>query len=162
MRRFIALSVLTLALVAVFACKKKEEAPPPEVAPPAPAATTEVAPPTTPAPLAVGTVTTGTAIGADKKVTTPSTTFATTDKTIYASVDTTGEGHAKLRALWSYVKGDKTTQVNETTMEFDATGPATNEFHVDNTKAWPKGDYKVEIFLNDGAAPAATTTFKVQ
>jgi len=26
---------------------------------------------------------------------------------------------------------------------------------------WPKGDYKVEIFLNDGATPAMVKTFKV-
>lgn len=162
MRRFLALSVLTLLLVAI-ACKKKEEAPAPEAAPPpAPAATVEATPPATPAPLAVGAVTTGNAIGADKKVTTPSDTFATTDKTIYASVDTTGAGHAKLHAVWTFVKGTNEKKVNETTMEFDSTGPATNEFHVDNAKAWPKGDYRVDIFLNDGATPAASKTFKVQ
>src|SRR5262249_5048545 len=133
--------------------------------PPAPAATVEATPvpaPSTPAPLAVGTVSLGTAIGADKKVTTPSATFTPADTTIYASVDTTGDGHAKLRALWSFVKGATTKKVNGTPIEFAAAGPATNEFHVHNDKPWPKGDYKVDIFLGDGATPAASTTFKVQ
>ena len=30
-----------------------------------------------------------------------------------------------------------------------------------NPGGWPKGDYKVEIFLNDAPAPAVTRTFKV-
>jgi hypothetical protein len=161
MRKLLGLSALTLALLA-GACKKNEPAPPappPETAPmqeatPVPAATGE--------PAVISAVTLGNAIGADKKVTAPVDTFATTDKTIYASIDTTGSGHFKLRGLWSYVKGDKTSKVNETTMEFDTTGPATNEFHIDNTKAWPAGDYKVEIFMGDDTAPVATKAFRVQ
>ena len=70
--------------------------------------------------------------------------------------------HVKLRALWSFVKGDKTAKVNENTIEFDSTGPATNEFHVENSKGWPKGDYRVDIFLGDRETPAAAKTFKVQ
>ena len=70
--------------------------------------------------------------------------------------------HVKLRALWSFVKGDKTAKVNENTIEFDSTGPATNEFHVENSKGWPKGDYRVDIFLGDSETPAAAKTFKVQ
>ena len=58
----------------------------------------------------------------------------------------------KLRALWSFVKGDKTAKVNENTIEF----------HVENSKGWPKGDYRVDIFLGDSETPAAAKTFKVQ
>jgi len=157
MRRQLAVPLLLVAGL-VVGCAKKEAAPPP----PAP---TEVPAPTavpTPAPVAVGAVTLGNAVGADKKVSAPTETFAVKDKTIYASVDTTGQGHAKLRALWTFTKGDKTARVNETAMEFDATGPAVNEFHVENAKGWPKGDYKVEIFLGDAPAAAASKTFKVQ
>jgi hypothetical protein len=114
-----------------------------------------------PLPLAVGAITLGNAIDADKKVASPMEAFAVKDK-VYASVETTGQGHAKLRAFWSFTKGNKTTKVNETSMEFDATGPAWNEFHIENNKAWPKGDYKVEIFLGDDSSPAATKTFKIQ
>jgi hypothetical protein len=147
------ISVFAIAVLAA-ACGAKEAPPPP----PPPAAATPVP---TIAPLAVGTVTLGSAIAADKTVTAASETFGVKGP-IYASVVTTGAGHVKLRALWTFVKGDKTATVDDRTTEFDATGPATNEFHIENPKDWPKGDYRLEIFLNDSPAPAATKTFKVQ
>ena len=144
-----------LTLVALSAACGSKPAPPPP--PPAVVAT----PVPTPAPPAVSGVTLGGAIGADKSVTTPSEAFATTD-TIYASVATTGAGHVKLRSVWTFVKGDKTAKAYENTIEFDATGPAINEFHVANGKGWPKGEYRVEIFLGDATTAAMTKTFKVQ
>jgi hypothetical protein len=144
--------VLPLLLLGPLACSKSEPPPPP---PPV----TE--PPTTqPAPVSVGGVTLGNAIGADKRVATPSEAFGPKD-TIYASVDTAGSGHAKLRALWSFVKGPKTAKVDETTIEFESSGPAVNEFHVAKPSGWPKGDYKLEIFLGDAEAPAVTKAYKV-
>ncbi|HRB12598.1 MAG TPA: hypothetical protein PKU70_06270 [Vicinamibacteria bacterium] len=145
-------TILTLVALSA-ACGSKPAPPPPPVA--------VATPVPTPAPPAVSGVTLGNAIGADKAVATAAETFAVKD-TIYASVATTGAGHFKLRALWSFVKGDKTAKVNETTIEFDSTGSANNEFHVENAKGWPKGDYKVDIFLGDAEAPATTKTFKVQ
>ncbi len=143
---------LMLSLAGV-GCGSKE--PPP---PPPPSITT---PPTTqPAPVSVKGAALGNAIGADKKVAAESDTFAAKD-TIYASVETAGAGHARLRAQWSFVKGAKTAKVDETTIEMDATGPTANEFHVSKPSGWPKGDYKVEIFLNEEAAPAVTKAFKV-
>ena len=130
-------------------------------APPPPAPVVVATPVPTPAPPAVAGVTLGSAIGADKSVSAAAEAFKVKD-TIYASVATTGAGHVRLRALWSFVKGDKTAKVNETSIEFDSTGPANNEFHVDNAKGWPKGDYKVDIFLGDSETPATTKTFKVQ
>jgi hypothetical protein len=154
MKLFIAL-MLPLALVGSLACKK--EAPPT----PAPTLAPVTLPPTTlPAPVSVSLVTLGNAVGADKRVTAPAETFAPKD-TIYAVVETTGTGHAKLRALWTFVRGEKTAKVDETTIELDAAGPTVNEFHVSKPSGWPKGDYKVEIFLNDSPTPAVTRTFKV-
>ena len=146
----VAVGLLPLLLVSAQACKKSEPPPPP------PTTTTT----TMPAPVSVSGVTLGNAIGADKKVATPSETFGAKD-TIYASVETAGVGHAKLRALWTFVKGQKTAKVDETAIEFDSSAPATNEFHVAKPSGWPKGDYKVEIFLGDAAAPAVTKAFKV-
>jgi hypothetical protein len=148
----LAFGLLGVVLLSSAACKKSEPPPPPP---------TTAAPATTlpPAPSVLG-VTVGKAIGADKKVSAPSEMLGPKD-TIYASVDTTGTGHVKLRALWSFVKGEKTAKVDETTIEFDSTGPAANEFHVAKPSGWPKGDYKVEVFLNDSPTPAATRTFKV-
>lgn len=146
-------AILIPTLLAGVACKKSEPPPPP----PAPVtAPTTTAPP----PVSVSVITLGTAIGADKRVSAATETFGARNK-IYASVETSGTGHAKLRALWSFVKGDDTTTVNETTLEFDSTAPAVNEFHIANPGGWPKGDYKVEIFLGDAATPALTKSFKV-
>ena len=156
MRKHLAVAVLAVFVAGVGCGKKEQPAPAPAPAPP-----TAVPATPTPGPLAVGTVTLGNSIGADKKVASPLETLGVQDK-VYASIATTGQGHAKLRALWSFVKGGKIAKVNETSMEFDAAGPAWNEFHIENTKDWPKGDYKVEIFLGDGAAPAATKTFRIQ
>jgi hypothetical protein len=148
------LSFPLLVVVGASACKK--EAPPPP--PPAPV----TAPPTTvPPPVGVSAVTLGSAIGEDKKVAEAKDTFGKKD-TIYASVDSAGAGHAKVRALWTFVKGDKSTKVDETTIEFDSSAPAVNEFHVSKPSGWPAGDYKVEIFLNDAAAASATKEFKVK
>jgi len=144
--------LLPLLVAQGVACTKSEPPPPP----PAPATLA----PTPPPPLAVSAVSLGNAIDADKRVTAPLEVFGAKD-TIYASVETSGTGHAKVRALWSFVKGEKTAKVDETTIEFDSSAPAVNEFHVSKPSGWPKGDYKIEIFLGDDAAPAMTRSFKV-
>jgi hypothetical protein len=147
-------SLIPVLLVGALACSKSEPPPPPP-------ATVAAAPTTTlpPAPSVSG-ATLGNAIGADKKVAAPSETFAAKD-TIYASVETAGTGHVKLRAVWTFTKGTKTAQVNESVVEFESAGPAVNEFHVSKPSGWPHGDYKVEVFLNDAATPAVTRSFKV-
>ena len=151
MKRY-AVALLPLLLL-VPACKKEAPPPPPP---------TTMAPTTTtlPAPVSVSAVTLGSAIGEDKKVSAAKDAFEKKD-TIYASVETAGQGHAKLRALWSFVKGEKTAKIDETTIEIDATGPTTNEFHVAKPSGWPAGMYRVEIFLGDATTPAQTKEFKV-
>jgi len=152
-KTLVGLALSPVLLLGTVGCKK-DAPPPPPVATAAPPATT------LPAPIAVSTVTLGNAIGADKKVAVPAETFTAKD-TIYASVETTGVGQARLRALWSFVKGDKTAKVDETTIELNAVAPTVNEFHVSKPSGWPAGDYRVEIFLGDAATPAATKAFKV-
>jgi hypothetical protein len=150
----LAAALLPALLLTATACKKAE-APPPTPAPTLAAPTT-----TLPPPASVTAVSLGSAIGPDKRVTAPSDAFKPKD-TIYAVVETDGVGPAKLRALWTFVKGDKTAKVDETVIDFSSSGPAVNEFHVMKPTGWPKGDYKVEIFLNEGAGPAMVKTFKV-
>jgi hypothetical protein len=152
MKKLIAITI-ALPVMTTLACSKSE--------PPPPTPATTAAPSTTlPAPVRVSAVALGTAIGPDKRVTAATETFSPKD-TIYASVETAGTGHAKLRARWSFVKGDKTAKVDETTIELESAVPAVNEFHISKPSGWPKGDYTVEIFLGDAESPAATRTFKV-
>jgi hypothetical protein len=152
MKKLIAITI-ALPVMTTLACSKSEPPPPTLAASEAPATTL-------PAPVSVSAVALGTAIGADKRVTASTETFSPKD-TIYASVETAGTGHARLRARWSFVKGDKTAKVDETAIDLDAAGPAVNEFHISKPSGWPKGDYKVEIFLGDAESPVATRTFKV-
>jgi len=146
------------SVVALVACGKKEPpAPPPP--PPAPAPAPAPAPPPAPVGVTLSAVTLGKAVGADKKVTAASETFAKGD-TIHASVDTTGAGSATLVARWTYSKDGKTVPVKEETLSITPTGPATSEFHISKPDGWPAGDYQVEVVV-DGKT-AASKSFKVQ
>jgi hypothetical protein len=158
MRRTNLVSLATLALgasLALVACKRQEAAPPP-ASPPAVQAPAPTAAPA-PAPLKVTGVTVGNAIGADKRVTAPTSTLAATD-TIYASVATDGTEEAvKLTARWLY-EGD--TLVKEESIDIASAGPAVTEFHVSKPDGWPTGKYKVVIHKN--GVPAATQEFEVR
>src|SRR5262245_46302209 len=96
-------SLILVALVIGIAGCKKETPPPAAPPPPAPAPQVQAPPPPPPAPavVTVSNITLGKALGADKKVTAPTDTFAKGD-TIYAVVETTGSGNATLKAKWTY------------------------------------------------------------
>ena len=146
--------VMAVGVLSAVGCKKN--------APPASEtanADTAAAAPAAPAPepFAVSDVTLGKAIGADKRVATPSTTFAPKD-TIYASVATTGSAPSKtITAKWTYQDGQTVKQESDT---IAPTGPAATEFHITKKSGWPAGKYKVEIAV-DGT-PATTKDFEVK
>ena len=149
--------LLAAALMLGFAgCKK--EAPPPPPAPAAPAPKVEAPAPAT-ASVAVGSITLGKAIGADKKVSAATDSFGKTD-TIYVSVDTTGEGTATLKAKWTYHKGGKAADVSEGSETINAKGPATTTFNIAKPSGWPVGDYQVEVWLGDKSAGVKKFTVK--
>lgn len=137
------LLVLALVAVGLAACKKDPPPAPPPPAAPAPA------PAPAPAAVAVTVANLGSAVGADKKVTAATDAFAPKD-TIYVSVDTSGSGTATLKARFTFIAKDgKMVPVKEESMQIQATGPATNEFHISKPDGWPTGNYQVEIMLND-------------
>jgi hypothetical protein len=138
-------------LVLALGCKKKEPAPPAETS-----TTTPAPAPPTPAALMVVGVDLGPSIGADKRVTAPSTTFGRRD-TIYASVNTVGSGNGNLAAKWTYQTGQV---VDSSVQPLAATGPAQTEFHIAKRGGWPAGNYRVEIFL-DGK-PTTTKEFQIK
>ena len=155
MKNRILFTLFVSAALALSACGKKED---PKTAP-APAPTAAPAPPPAPAGVAVSSMSVGKSIGADKKVTAATDAFAK-DDTMYVSVDTTGSGTAKLDAKWTYRKGDQVAVVKEDTMTINATGPATNEFHVSKPDGWPAGDYQVEVMLNGKSVGSRKLTVK--
>jgi predicted small lipoprotein YifL len=155
MRVFYTTSLALMLVLSIAACGKKET-PPPAAQPVAQPAAQAVAQPVV---LGVTAVNLGNAIGNDKRVTAPSTSFAKND-TIYAAVETQGSGNMTLKAKWTYHKGDKAVTVNENSQTISASGPAVNEFHVSMPTGWPAGDYQVEIFANDKSAGVSKFTVK--
>lgn len=140
------LGTLLLVPLFLFACGRSEtEAPP---TPPVAA---------TPAPFEVSGIVLGNAIGADKRVTAPATTFAPAD-TIYATVLTTGSSPAvTLLARFTFEDGQV---VSETAQQIAPTGPAASEFHISHPDGFPAGKYKVEVTAN--GAPVGTSEFAVR
>lgn len=149
------LGTLAVLILALNACGKKEEprtSPAPTTAPvPVPAPAT--------AGVTVGTITLGSAVGADKKVTRAADSFGAKD-TIHAAVETTGAGSATLKAKWTYRKNGQEALVKEDTQTITPTGPASSEFHISKPDGWPAGDYQVEIFVDGKSAGTKTFTVK--
>ena len=112
------------------------------------------------APLTVAKVTLGDAVNAEHKISRPGSSFAASDKTIYASVATEGSsGGATLNAKWSYLEGQGQL-VSSVSQSIATDGPAVTTFKVENPDLWPAGKYKVEISL-DGK-PVATQDFAIR
>jgi hypothetical protein len=122
-----------------------------------PAATSTASPPpATQSALRVTEVDLGLGVGPDKRITDRTDSFSPSE-TVYVSVATEGAApSATLKARWTYEDGQV---VQESSQTIAPTGPAVTEFHVSNPAGWPKGSYKVEVFLNGN--PAETETFKV-
>lgn len=158
-----AIAAALFASLALVGCKKKEEAavtPPPASTEPA----APVAPAPAPAPAATATVTSvdlGSAVGPDKKVTTPTATFKPTD-TIYVSVatatsDPTASVPARLGAKWTFQDGQT---VKDDSADATLTGTGNTTFSINSPNGFPAGKYKVEISL-DGAV-VQTRDFEVK
>jgi hypothetical protein len=144
--------VLSLALAfAASACGKKDEG--------TTAADTAAGAVEASAPVQVADVTLGKGVGADKRVTNQTETFATRD-TIYASVRTTGgsgTGTQQLMARWTFQDGQV---VDERTETISPAGEAHTEFHISKPSGWPKGKYTLRVLLN--GSEVQTKEFTVQ
>ena len=148
----LALALGLAALISGAACKKAEE----PVATAAPTVAIPTAPPV--AAIQVTDVSLGKSIGPDKKVQTPTDTFAPKD-TIFASVSTDGTAPASvIHAKWTFQDGQT---VKDDSRTVALSGPAVTEFSIQKPDGWPKGNYKVEIMV-EGGPPATVKTFRVE
>jgi hypothetical protein len=135
-------TALLLATALGAACSRPAASPPP----PAGAETA----------VRVTDVDLGRALGSDKRVTDKTDSF-TSAETIYVSVRTEGSASsATLKTRWTYETGQL---VQESTRTIAPAGTAVTEFHVAKPDGWPKGSYKVEVFLNGNSVE--TESFKV-
>ncbi|WP_430391615.1 hypothetical protein [Dyella sp. 20L07] len=147
------LSALALAsTLALSACGKKEEAAEPPAAATPPPATASMAP----VAVSIDSIDLGSAVGADQKITSATTSFTPKDP-IYAAVSTNGTGNATLAAKWTYQDGQT---VKEDSKSISASGPETTSFQISKPDGWPVGSYKVEISLN--GQPAGSKDFSVK
>lgn len=90
------------------------------------------------------------------------TTLFSQEAVFYAMVDLkNAPDDTKLKAIWTVVDAEETEpnlQLNETEI---TSGDALVHFQLENTDyLWPKGQYKVDIYLNDTLEQ--TLTFEVQ
>ena len=124
----------------------------PVAAPQSPAAT---AAPT----LAVNALSLGTTAGPDGRITTPITTFTTSDPIVVA-IETSGTAtDADLVARLVHEDG-KTAGEQNRTISSSGTGSATISLTFTNANGWPAGSYRAEVWI-DGAQ-ARSREFQVR
>ena len=106
-------------------------------------------------PLKFNSIQVGRGLNADRTVSGFTTQFKPTD-TIYAAVLTDGAGSGHVKARWLY--GGRLVSEPDRAVTYQ--GPASTEFHIQNTSGFPPGDYTVELFL-DGKA-VGSRSFRVE
>jgi hypothetical protein len=139
-----------LLVLSFAACNRRDDA--------AVGDTTSLGPTPDSGPLRVSDVEIGRRIGADKRINDQTDDFAVRD-TMYVSVVTEGASSgSRLSAKWTF---NNKQVVDSTSKSISPAGGTTvTEFHITKPTAWPKGKYKVEVFL-DGAS-AGTKDFEVK
>lgn len=166
-RQPLILAASLAAVLALSACGKKDDAASsvPDTSPPAVQPTTPASPSTaammpasgaSTAEVTFGSVELGSTVDASNKIAAAGTSFAPKD-TIYASVETNGNGNATVAAKWSYQDGQV---VHEDSKTINATGTETTAFMISKPSGFPAGNYKVDISLNGN--PVASKDFAVK
>jgi hypothetical protein len=95
------------------------------------------------APLQLTNIQTGRSLNPDRSIASITTLFKPSE-TIYVSIQTTGEAPGSIGVKWLY----QGRLVDEPVKQVDYDGPASTEFHMQNSGGFPEGDYSVEIFIN--------------
>jgi hypothetical protein len=105
-------------------------------------------------PLQLANIQTGRSLNADRSVGSITTLFKPSE-TIYVSIQTTGSAPGTIGVKWYY----QGRVIDEPTKPVDYNGPASTEFHMQNSGGFPEGDYSVDIFIN--GEKVGTRAFKV-
>ena len=106
------------------------------------------------APLELANIQTGRALNPDRSIASITTLFKP-NETIYVSVQTTGTAPGTIGVKWLY----QGRVVDEPVKQVDYDGPASTEFHLQNSGGFPEGDYSVEILIN--GQQVGSRSFKV-
>jgi len=105
-------------------------------------------------PLALANIQVGRSLNQDRSVASITTLFKPSE-TIYVSVQTSAAGKGTISVKWKF----GTQVIDEPSKTVDYDGPASTEFHLQNSGGFPPGDYSVDVFI-DGVQ-VGTRAFKV-
>jgi archaellum component FlaG (FlaF/FlaG flagellin family) len=105
-------------------------------------------------PLELANIQVGRSLNQDRSIASITTTFKP-GETVYVSVQTKAAGKGTIGVRWKY--GSRV--VDEPTKPVDYDGPASTEFHLQNSGGFPEGDYSVDVLI-DGKQ-VGTRAFKV-
>ena len=105
-------------------------------------------------PLQLANIQTGRSLNADRSVASITTLFKPSE-TVYVSVQTTGSAPGSIAVKWMY----QGRVIDEPVKQVDYDGPASTEFHMQNSGGFPEGDYSVDILIN--GEKVGSRSFKV-
>jgi hypothetical protein len=94
-------------------------------------------------PLEMANIQLGRSLNQDRSIATITTTFRRSD-TVYVSIQTKAAGWGTIGVRWKF--GSQV--IDEPTKQVDYSGPASTEFHLQNSGGFPEGDYSVEVFID--------------
>jgi len=105
-------------------------------------------------PLQLANIQVGRALNQDRSISSITTLFKP-NETVYVSVQTTAAGKGTVSVKWKY----GTQVIDEPSKQVNYDGPASTEFHMQNSGGFPPGDYSVDVSI-DGVQ-VGSRTFKV-
>jgi hypothetical protein len=105
-------------------------------------------------PLQLANIQVGRSLNQDRSVASITTLFKP-NETIYVAVQTTAAGKGTVSVKWKF----GTQVIDEPSKQVNYDGPASTEFHLQNSGGFPPGDYSVDVFI-DGVQ-VGTRAFKV-
>ena len=106
-------------------------------------------------PLQLANIQIGRSLNQDRSISSITTLFKP-NETVYVSVQTTAAGKGTISVKWKYGN----TVIDEPSKPVNYDGPASTEFHMQNSGGFPPGDYSVDVLI-DGVQ-VGTRNFKVE
>jgi hypothetical protein len=105
-------------------------------------------------PLQLANIQIGRSLNQDRSVASITTLFKPSE-TVYVAVQTNAAGKGTISVKWKF----GTQVIDEPSKPVSYDGPASTEFHLQNSGGFPPGDYSVDVFI-DGVQ-VGTRAFKV-
>lgn len=105
-------------------------------------------------PLQLANIQVGRSLNQDRSIASITTLFKPSE-TVYVAVQTNAAGKGTISVKWKF--GSQVIDEPSKPVSYD--GPASTEFHLQNSGGFPPGDYSVDVFI-DGVQ-VGTRAFKV-